>query len=192
MKRKRTELTPDTWVEEVEFPEHLKEYEFTNLWNLQPTDYNTVMIMNREVKIPRKQASYMRDYSFSGKTVKMQEDVPAYFKDVLEWVNSLGYGCFNQIFVNWYATGKNYIGKHSDDEADLVRNSPILSISLGGTRTFRLTSKNGEKIKKDYSLQNHSVIVMGGKCQQEFKHEITKTMKLAGKRINLTFRQFVE
>ena len=133
-----------------------------------------------------------------------------FFRPYLDWMNSLGYGEFNQFLVNWYQDGENYIGSHADDEKQLIPNSPIVSITLcmGGTfdesgnfnlgnnlipRKFRIRDKN-KKIFEDVETTNGLVLVMGGKFQKEFKHEIVKIAgkkaSLTGPRISITLRQF--
>jgi alkylated DNA repair dioxygenase AlkB len=53
-------------------------------------------------------------------------------------------------------------------------------------------SKESEEILKyDIPTTNGSLIVMGGHCQKEYKHEITKTKKFVGPRINVTIRSFI-
>ena len=91
----------------------------------------------------------------------------------------------------------NVLGPHSDDETQLKKDSCILSISLGETRKFRISEK-GKKKKEcgvlDILLHHGDVIVMKGKMQSFYKHEIVKVNgekgKKMGRRINLTFRKF--
>lgn len=75
----------------------------------------------------------------------------------------------------------------------MVPLSPILSLSFGATRKFRIRDKN-DKIIKDIDLHDSDIIVMCGNMQKEFKHEIVKVSgekgAKVGKRINITFRQF--
>ena len=75
----------------------------------------------------------------------------------------------------------------------LIKDSAIVSISIGATRKFRIKPKLF-KIYQDYDLKSGDVIVMGGNMQKEFKHEIVKVTgkkaALISKRINITFRQF--
>ena len=92
--------------------------------------------------------------------------------------------------MNWYPEGKDYIGYHSDDEKGLDGN--VWTISLGGTRKFKLQSKNRTD-KDDYSfdVKNGDVIVMCDSDTQKFyKHSITKTKKKVEPRISITIRRF--
>ena len=68
----------------------------------------------------------------------------------------------------------NVLGPHQDKTQDLVPGSSIVSISLGATRTFRISKKEGgKKIKvKDYELTNGTVIIMRKEMQDKYYHEI--------------------
>ena len=58
-------------------------------------------------------------------------------------------------------------GKHRDAVENLEPDSPILSISLGQQRTFRVKdhATNGKQLKKDFEMPDRSYLVMGGKMQ---------------------------
>lgn len=116
-------------------------------------------------------------------------------KYFLAWANkSTDLGIFNQVLINWYKDGNHYIGKHSDNEAQIIKESPIMSISLGSTRSFCVRKKTNNKIVLDIEMPNNSYIVMCGAMQQNYFHEVPKVSgKNAiniGKRINITMRQF--
>lgn len=187
-----TNLTDNSWLDEGDLPEKLTE-NFDTLYNLHPDEYGKIIIFGKKIDTPRYQQTYGRDYTFSGINHAPLE-LPDEFKPFLEWANSLDYGPFNQVLVNWYANGNHYIGAHSDDERQLIKHSPIVSISLGATRTFRLRKKGESGIFKDILMPDGTVLVMGGKFQSEFKHEVPKINGKkghgVGRRINITFRQF--
>lgn len=180
--------------------------EFTEIWNLHPESAGMILFMGKLIPVPRYQQSYLRDYKFSGVESK-SIPLPEILQPYLRWANALGYGEFNQFLVNWYENGGSYIGSHSDDEKQLLPDSPIMTITLcqpseadkkGKTakptlRKFRIRDKD-KKIVKDIETANGAVLVMGGTFQKEFKHEI---VKIAGKkadevgpRISITLRQF--
>jgi alkylated DNA repair dioxygenase AlkB len=112
-----------------------------------------------------------------------------------------------------FICGTHSSGKHSDNEKQLRTNSPIISISLGATRIFRIRRKGfpeDGKIVKDLSVVNNTIVIMGGTMQKTHTHEITKIgvfyiaghhMHMSrftggqkglrvGRRINITLRQF--
>ena len=185
-------LNEDSWIHTLPFK--CEEFvPFNELWQIHPEEYNDIMMMGKLIKTPRWQQTYGRSYNFSGVN-HVALDIPDIILPYLHFVNNLGYGEFNQILINWYENGLHYIGSHSDDTTQLKKNSPIISISIGAERIFRFRSKITKKTVLDISLSDGIIVVMGGECQKDFKHEIPKiTGEKALKikpRINFTFRQF--
>ena len=102
---------------------------------------------------------------------------------------------FISALLNWYLDGEHYIGPHSDDETCMHELSPVFSLSLGQTRTFRIRDKFTNEAIKDIELRHLDFVVMGGAMQRFYKHEIvkvtgTKAKILFGPRVNVTFRCF--
>ena len=105
---------------------------------------------------------------------------------------------YNACLVNWY-TPEHTIGLHSDNESEMDTSWPIFSLSWGGPRRFLLRPKakhNKPKSKEmvhEVLLKDGDLLVMGGKCQDEFKHEIPKVRwtrdGLVGNRISWTIRR---
>ncbi len=98
---------------------------------------------------------------------------------------------FNSVLLNYYRTGIDSNGWHSDDEKELGINPIIASISLGSSRKFKMkhnTNKNDDS-KIDVSLDHGSLLVMKGTTQHFWKHCIPKTKKIIKPRLNLTFRK---
>lgn len=95
---------------------------------------------------------------------------------------------FNSVLLNWYRSGDDSIGYHVDNERDLVNNSTIATISLGGPRTFHLKDKGGTGEVKRVTLEHGSLLLMYGECQKRWLHSIPKEPLLNEPRISLTFR----
>ena len=109
---------------------------------------------------------------------------------------------YNACLVNWY-TPEHTIGLHSDDEPELDTSWPIFSLSWGGPRRFLLRPKTKSssasgahkptKVLHEFVLKDGDLLVMGGKCQDEFKHEIPKVRStkdgVVGNRISWTIRR---
>jgi len=94
---------------------------------------------------------------------------------------------FNSALLNLYHHGMEGMGKHSDDEDSIVPKSGIASLSFGAERPFMFQhKKTREKIK--ISLSDGSLLLMKDLCQQCWWHELPKTKKVSGLRINITFR----
>ena len=95
---------------------------------------------------------------------------------------------FNVCLLNFYEDGHQRIGWHSDRE-EIGRDTPIVSISLGATRSFLLRAKHDgirDRIKLD--LTSGSMIVMENICQHLYLHSIPRQTDVTEGRINLTFR----
>ena len=95
---------------------------------------------------------------------------------------------FNSVLLNFYRSGSDSVSWHSDDEKELGEEPIIGSVSFGGTRRFRLRNKEDKKKIHTYELENGILLLMKGKTQKYWEHEIPKTKKKVSGRINLTFR----
>ncbi|WWC61679.1 uncharacterized protein I303_104264 [Kwoniella dejecticola CBS 10117] len=145
--------------------------------------------------------------SYSGSKINMMYPFPPVLEKIRERLeHDLGVK-FNHCMLNKYEDGSVYIGKHSDNLNNLV----IASVSLGAERKFimspRLPGKSGKNAggqltKEDeqnlkgrknvsWTLGNGSLVVMQGRTQEFWKHEIPKEPSIKQGRISLTFRQLV-
>ncbi|MEP3836231.1 MAG: alpha-ketoglutarate-dependent dioxygenase AlkB [Algibacter sp.] len=95
---------------------------------------------------------------------------------------------FTSCLANLYRDGKDSNGWHADNEKELGKNPIIASVSFGAERYFNLKHKVDKSLKTKLILQHGSLLVMQGKTQNNWLHQIPKTKKKIGKRINLTFR----
>ena len=97
---------------------------------------------------------------------------------------------FNSVLINYYRDGKDRVAWHSDDEKELGKNPVIASVSLGADRKFKLRHKKYKlnHLKHEVILQNGSLLLMKGTTQHNWLHEIPRTARPIGPRINLTFR----
>lgn len=99
---------------------------------------------------------------------------------------------FNSVLLNYYRDGRDAMGLHSDDEAELGPAPVIASLSLGETRTFTLK----HRFRKDVAtvklpLESGSLLVMKGATQRNWKHGVGRERAHCGARVNLTFRRIV-
>jgi hypothetical protein len=72
-----------------------------------------------------------------------------------------------------------FTARHSDNEAQMRRRAPVISISFGATRTFRIRERlpsggTAGRIVTDIPLHDNDVLIMGGDMQRTHQHEITK------------------
>jgi len=95
---------------------------------------------------------------------------------------------FTTVLLNYYRNGQDSNGWHSDNEKELGRNPIIASLSFGEERVFQLKHNTIETAKQNIVLEHGSLLLMKGTTQHYWKHQIPKTKKEIGSRINLTFR----
>jgi len=189
------ELTEKSWIKIVPQAVPMDFMKFHKIWKSRPTKQHSVIIFGKRYPVPRIQVMYGHSYSFSGNILEPEKgETPQYIQTLFDYVRG---DCpnfdWNGALVNFYKDGNNYIGAHSDDEKDLCKGSPIYSFSYGGTRTFRIKPKKADRVdwdKRDIPTKNGLLVVMGGDFQKEFTHEIVKTKKKVGARINVTIRSF--
>ena len=95
---------------------------------------------------------------------------------------------FTTVLLNYYRDGKDSNGWHADNEKELGRNPVIASVSFGVERSFHLQHNSIKEQKLKINLEHGSLLIMKGTTQHFWKHQIPKTAKPIGSRINLTFR----
>jgi alkylated DNA repair dioxygenase AlkB len=108
-----------------------------------------------------------------------------YIKNTIEQVCS---SHFTTVLLNFYRNGKDSNGWHADNEKELGQNPVIASISFGATRSFHLQHNTMKEQKLKIELEHGSLLLMSGTTQHHWKHQIPKTSRPVGERINLTFR----
>lgn len=98
---------------------------------------------------------------------------------------------FTTVLLNLYRDGKDSNGWHADNEKELGINPIIASLSLGSERIFHLKHNMQPELKQSILLEHGSLLLMKGTTQHFWKHQISKTTRPIGPRINLTFRVIV-
>lgn len=151
-----------------------------------------IRLYGREIPIPRLNAWYGdpgANYRYSGLSLTPNPWTPSLL-DIKQQVEQITEQRFNSVLANLYRNGQDSMSWHSDDEPELGPQPLIASLSLGSTRRFMLKhkrDKNLETYKLD--LAAGSLLVMLGNTQHFWKHQIPKTKRVIGARVNLTFRQ---
>ena len=95
---------------------------------------------------------------------------------------------FTTCLLNLYRNGRDSNGWHADDEAELGKNPVIASVSLGEERAFHFKHKDDPSLKHKMVLEHGSLLIMKGSTQHHWLHQVPKTARTIGERINLTFR----
>nr|BDT27217.1 alpha-ketoglutarate-dependent dioxygenase AlkB [Bacteriovorax sp. HI3] len=127
-------------------------------------------------------------YSYSNIHMQALPWTPVLLKLKTQLENDLNVR-FNSVLVNYYRDGNDHMSYHSDDEKELGPNPTIASLSFGETRSFQLKHKfDLEKKTVIIPITDGSLVVMKDELQHFWQHKISKTKKLIGPRVNLTFR----
>ena len=95
---------------------------------------------------------------------------------------------FTSSLANLYRHGKDSNGWQADNEKELGPEPIIASVSIGAERIFQLKHRHDKGLRTKLVLQHGSLLIMKGQTQNYWLHQIPKTNKAIGKRINLTFR----
>ena len=155
-------------------------------------EQGTIRLFGREVAEPRLTAWFGdRDYVYSGRHLRSRPFPPTL--DALRPDVEAACGSrLNSVLLNRYRDGRDSMGFHSDDEAELGSNPVIASLSLGAERRFLLRPKklNGGT-PLQLTLRHGMLLIMGGTCQHTFRHAVPKQASVQAERINLTFRNVV-
>ena len=142
---------------------------------------------------PRLTALYGNEgkpYSYSN--IKMQpHNWTVLLQKIKFYVEEIAKVNFTTVLLNQYRNGIDSNGWHADDEKELGENPVIASVSFGAERAFQLKHNTDKNFKKSIILEHGSLLLMKGTTQHFWKHQIPKTAKPVGCRINLTFREII-
>lgn len=147
----------------------------------------SIILFRRETPQPRLAAWYGDEpYTYSNLTLEARP-LPPLLDELRLVCEEVSGARFNSVLANLYRDGSDSMGRHADDEPELGPDPVIASLTLGATRVFRMHHRStGEKV--DIPLEAGSLLVMAGPTQHLWTHEIAKTRRAVGARINLTYR----
>jgi alkylated DNA repair dioxygenase AlkB len=177
-------------------PLNLNGDEFNKLWHLHPEEFHIIKIHGRPVRTPRWQQAYGHDYAYTGRVNwalpmdTLTKAVPRLTR-ILEWSTATIDERLNGLLLNWYdAALGHYIGPHRDSRKGLIVGAPIVTISFGETRTFRLLryKKKHMEERGDFLASNGTVFVTPYETNLSWKHAVPKGG--TGRRISVTLRAF--
>lgn len=147
-----------------------------------------VFIFGKWHKIPRLQAFHGEpglSYRYSGKSLTPEPWTPILLS-LRDQLKSMGYSP-NAVLANWYRDGKDKMGWHRDNEPELGTEPVILSISLGACRDFQIRHR-ATKETQTIALEHGSLLIMKGKSQTDYEHQLPIRKRCQEGRINLTYR----
>ena len=156
-----------------------------------PWRQDSLWIAGKEIPVPRLQCwmgDRGSDYGYSG----MRLEPIAWSESVLtirRRVQALTGHEFNSVLLNYYRNGQDSVAWHADDEPELGPLPLIASVSLGTTRAFQLRHKyDKSSARRVFDLQHGSVLLLDGRPQRSWQHQVPKQPGIQQPRVNLTFR----
>src|SRR5262249_24101198 len=148
---------------------------FELVWGLHPEKKHLIMMHGRLVETPRWQQAFGRDYHYTGRSNKALE-TPEVLKPLFHWAQQAIDERLNGLLLNWYEGPEHYIGPHHDSRKNMVKESPIVTISFGETRSFRLTYDGAHgKLTRDFEARDGTVFVMPYETNISWKHGVPKS-----------------
>lgn len=188
--------------------------QYQTLFDLHPIERGKVVMHDEEVQSSRWHKSYLntpmlnanhakKSYMYSGKNMADNDiSLPSLFQPFLDFINKTErINQYNQVIVNWYLNGQDYIAAHSDCQIDMKPNAEISIITLCEQeehfRELRFTPKKINGTEND-AIYNHlriatihgSIVTMHGDTQNKFRHKVPKALDIDTSRISITCRKF--
>jgi len=163
---------------------------YNELLHSTPWQQDNIKVFGKEFAQPRLTALYGNDgkpYAYSNITMQ-PNPWSLLLQKIKSQVESVVETQFTTVLLNYYRDGRDSNGWHADNEKELGQNPVIASLSFGCERVFQLKHNTIPTLKKNILLENGSLLIMKGTTQHFWKHQIPKTNKPIGGRINLTFR----
>jgi alkylated DNA repair dioxygenase AlkB len=163
---------------------------FDEVWAIHPAGKHVILMPGGPVETPRWQQAYGADYHYTGQTNRALP-VPMVLAPLLDWAQLAIDPRLNGMLLNWYEGAGHYIGPHNDSTRDMARGAPIVTVSFGETRVFRLSRGTDDgKQKRDFPAENGAVFVLPYETNLAWKHAVPKSARYRGRRVSVTLRAF--
>ncbi len=167
---------------------------FTEVLETTPLTQDEIVMFGRKLFVPRLASWHGESdtgYTYSNIALEPRPWTPA-LSALKARVECSLETRFNSVLVNLYRDGRDSVAWHADDEPELGPAPFIASLSLGATRRFQLRNQADATLKHALDLHDGSLLTMAGATQHEWMHQIPKTKREVGPRLNLTFRTVVK
>ncbi len=155
-------------------------------WQTQP-----FTIYGRTVPMPRRIAMYGPvGYRYSG-VVHPARPLTARLEALRTTVEAATGRVFNSVLANLYRDGDDSIGWHRDSDYEHGGQPDIASVSFGVVRRFQFRERPGP-VQAWIDLEPGSILLMTDEAIARWQHQVPKSARAHGPRINLTFRQMLD
>lgn len=162
---------------------------FDALWSLHPTEFHEIKMHGRAVRTPRWQQAYGADYRYTGRVNRALPLTPE-MQTWLAWSQQEFDARLNGLLFNWYdGASAHYIGPHRDSEIQRIAGTPIVTLSFGEERPFRMRPWRGKGFI-DLPVRSGEVLIIPWDTNRAFTHEVPAPRAAQGRRISVTIRSF--
>ncbi|KAJ9457167.1 hypothetical protein DIPPA_35261 [Diplonema papillatum] len=188
---------PNTWIDIYRGVVPSTVADFDEVWKAEcPSELIKIKVHGKDAHLARFQRTYGgHSYKYSGQATVSEKVTPPIVARVRDATQRIVQQPFDSSLVNFYTSGDQYCGMHSDVTRQLVPGSPIACVSWGATRKFQVRAKPQYKDtcrNLDLDVADGDLVVMGGACQVTHKHAVPKAARCGSRRISFTFRLFAQ
>jgi alkylated DNA repair dioxygenase AlkB len=178
---KRVSLDAGSWVEVVPGWISGAHSLFAQLAVAVPWVQHDRQLFDQTFREPRLTAEY-----------RNLHDIPE--KAVLEAASALSrrYGVlYDSLWLNYYRDGHDSTSWHRDRFSCRRPDCIVPVVTLGATRRFLLKPRRGGK-SVAFKPASGDLIVMGGRCQEEWMHSVPKDPGIVEPRISINFQSSLQ
>jgi alkylated DNA repair dioxygenase AlkB len=173
---RRIKLDETSWVEHVPGWLRASGTLFDELIACAPWEQRYRYMWGQRVAEPRLTAEY-RDIA----------EAPQQLLHVVTDALAQHYGvAYRYLWLNLYRTNRDSTSWHGDPIGTVQETSTVPVLSLGGARRFLIRPADGGN-SLSLTVASGDLIVMGGRCQRDWRHSVPKQATFAGPRISVNF-----
>ena len=149
-----------------------------------------IVVYGKQLDVPRLSAWFSdvgHTYTYSG-IVHEPQSIPPFMQLIKQCIEETTQFHFNSVLANLYEHGAHSVGWHADNEPELGPDVNIASFSLGSTRRLKLRHRHLRNRSVSIDLEHNSLLMMYEPLQRHWLHELPKTKRDVGPRVNFSFR----
>lgn len=108
-------------------------------------------------------------------------------RDITAAFTSRYSSAYRSLWINLYRDHRDSTAWHGDRIGRVTPNCAVPVLSLGSTRTFQIRPSAGGK-SISFRPASGDLVVMGGRCQVDWRHCVPKQAAPTGARISINFK----
>jgi alkylated DNA repair dioxygenase AlkB len=172
---RRIQLDATSWVEYVPGWLAGSEKLFATLLEMPEWEQRERWIIERMMIEPRLTAEYPH-----------LADAPSFLQEVAATLAAHYHVPYDGLWLNLYRNHRDSTAWHGDWPSCKRRECIVPVLSLGATRRFHLQHRSGGR-STVLTVHAGDLVVMGGRCQRDWRHCVPKQATPAGARISVNF-----